>query len=105
MTSPDAQPSAPLWATESESDAGMTTHATGFGSVPMLVPQGEPAAVALVRIDRLDESTGSVEVGPVTVTLADYAFSPAQVRRLAVLLVQAADLLDAANKTEREERP
>lgn len=38
-------------------------------------------------------------------TLADYAFSPAQVRRLAVLLVQAADLLDAANATEREERP
>lgn len=95
-------PGVPVWATQTHTDAGLVAHSTGFGSVPMASPHGELADIALVRFDRLDEGTGEVLVGRVRVTLADYVFDPSEVRRLAALLVQAVDLLDAARAVEGE---
>lgn len=87
---------APSWATETQIDAGLISHSTSLGSVPMTLLHGERAEVSLVRFDREHPVDETTIIGPVTVTVADYAFSPADARRLAVLLVQAADLRDTA---------
>jgi hypothetical protein len=88
----------PAWATETQTDAGLISHSTSFGSVPMTLLHGELAEVSLVRFDREHPADETTIIGPVTVTVADYSFSPADARRLAVLLVRAADLYDAARE-------
>jgi hypothetical protein len=93
----------PIWATETQADAGLISHSTSFGSVPMTTHlDGERAEVSLVRLDRDHPTEETTIIGPVTVTVADYAFSPDDARRLAALLVQAADLFEAARRAEVE---
>jgi hypothetical protein len=92
----------PIWATETQADAGLISHSTSFGSVPMTHLDEERAEVSLVRHDRDHPTEETTIIGPVTVTVADYAFSPDDARRLAALLVQAADLFEAARRAEVE---
>ena len=93
-------PPGPLWATDRRMEADAVTHQHTVGTFelePVSGPDGLEVRHGGVILSRWDEIVEAVlTVGATSICVLDAEVTPAGARKLAALLVQAADMAESA---------
>lgn len=97
MTSTTTSLAVPTWATEHRAcDEGMIDHSRELGAVPVVSSVSGVRAlhVYIARTDQVYPATLAATAGEVVMMVGDVEIAADQLRPLAALLLQAADLLE-----------